>query len=266
MRLGITTTLEQYESAAEAGFDYYEPAVTALAKLDEEAWGNFLSRVSKAGLPVETACVLFPGEIKLVGPEADWDVSENYLKKVFPRLEQVGVKVVVLGSGGARRVPEGYPAESAEKQFISAARKIGDLAETFGILIALEPINHLETNFLNTVSEGLALVRKIKHPSVKLLADAWHMAKENEGPGVLFSAAEALIHAHTAGVVERRFPGTSGEKDLAGFFDTLMECGYAGRLTVEAKTDDFSKDAALAMGHLRHFFSGRALARQTVLV
>lgn len=265
MRLGINTSLENYESAAKVGFDYFEPAVTALAQLDEEAFENFKSRVSKTGLPVETACVLFPGEIKLVGETANWGAAESYLKKILARLERLGVKVVVLGSGGSRRIPEGYSPELAEKEFVAAAKKIGDLAEAHGILIALEPINRLETNFLNTVAEGLALVRKIKHPAVKLLADAWHMARENEGVGILFTSAEHLIHAHTAGVVARRFPGTPGENDLAGFFDTLKECGYAGRLTVEAKTEDFSKDAAVSLKYLRGILSGRVSVRETAL-
>ncbi|MBL8993485.1 MAG: hypothetical protein JNM63_09110, partial [Spirochaetia bacterium] len=102
MRLGINTSLENYESASEAGFDYFEPAAVALAKLDEEGFENFLARVSRTGLPVETACVLFPGEIKVVGPEASWKAAEIYLKKIFPRLQKLGVKIVVLGSGGAR--------------------------------------------------------------------------------------------------------------------------------------------------------------------
>jgi hypothetical protein len=41
-----------------------------------------------------------------------------YVAKAFDRVARLGVRIVVFGSGGARRVPEGYPRDDAVRQMV----------------------------------------------------------------------------------------------------------------------------------------------------
>jgi sugar phosphate isomerase/epimerase len=56
------------------------------------------------------------------------------------------------------------------------------MAEKYGVTIAVEPLNSGETNFINSLAEGVEIVDAVKSPRMKLLCDIYHMLKEDESP------------------------------------------------------------------------------------
>ena len=52
----------------------------------------------------------------------------------------------MFGSGGARRVPEGFPKEDAFEQFVEFGKRIAPEARAHGLTIAIEPLCRDETN------------------------------------------------------------------------------------------------------------------------
>ena len=57
---------------------------------------------------------------------------------------------------------------------------------------AIEPLNRQESNIVNSVAEGLALMRRVKRDEVQILADYYHMALESEDLSILRQAGPAL--------------------------------------------------------------------------
>jgi len=96
----------------------------------------------------------------------------------------------------------------------------------------LEPLNKGETNLLNSVTEGIAYVDAIDRPRIQLLADFYHMMKENEGPDAIRKADVRIRHCHIAELEGRKAPGTKGE-DLSGYFKALHDIGYTGGVSCE---------------------------------
>lgn len=48
---------------------------------------------------------------------------------------------------------------------------LGDVAAKYGITVVVEPLQTKETNLINTVAEGIEIVKKVDRPNVKCLAD-----------------------------------------------------------------------------------------------
>lgn len=250
MRFGCCASLEQIAPIVEAGYDYIElPVATVKAESPDIEFEPVIERVKAAGIVPEAWNCLLPGDMKITGPEVDGYRLERYLRTAFERIEELGGEVVVFGSGGARRVPDGFPLEEAREQIIEFVTLAGQIAGTHGITIAIEPLNSRECNIINSVSEGLEYVRSADHPFVKVLADLYHMDEENEPILDIVEAGNELVHTHTADT-GRLFPG-SGCYPHRQFFETLRSIGYNNRMSVECRWNEFAAECKSALEFLR---------------
>ena len=59
------------------------------------------------------------------------------------------------------------------------------VAAKYDVILALENLNSTECNFINTLSEALAVVKAVDHPNFRLCVDIYHMLKENESPAAI---------------------------------------------------------------------------------
>jgi sugar phosphate isomerase/epimerase len=144
---------------------------------------------------------------------------------------------------------------AAWKQIVELLGKLGPLAASRGITIAIEPLNRAESNIVNLASEGLRLIREVNHPNVQLLVDYYHLMMEREDPAIIAEAGPALRHLHLARVEGRAFP-LQPDEDFSRFFQWVRQIGYAGRCSVEAYTHDFAADAPPALRMLREATEG----------
>ena len=221
----------------EAGFDYVEVSVPNFVKPfePEEAFGETLASYRAAGLPIESANLFLPRELRCTGPDAvPMERLAEYAETVCRRLAAAGVPILVFGSGGARKLPEGWPKEKADEQFVALLSRIGPIAERHGVRIAVEPLARVECNYINTVDEGAALARASGSPAVGVLADCYHWARNGEGAETILAAKDRLIHAHLATMPNRKAPGVE-PYDFVPFFRALAAAGYDGRVTVEGR-------------------------------
>ena len=197
------------------------------------------------------ACNLFiPGDMKLVGPTVDETAILKYAEVVFQRCQQAQLKLIVWGSGGARRVPDGFDPGKARDQFISIVRKVAELAKKYNVVLALESLNHTETNFINTVAEALEIVKRVNHTNLRLNADVYHMLKENESPAILLTAGKYIVHCEIAEKEKRTPPGTMGD-DFREYLKALKKIKYKGRIMLECRWDNLATQAATGRENLQ---------------
>jgi len=253
MKIGICIAPDMLAAAKCAGFAYAELNISAVAAMEDDAFEALLVQVKSVGLPVEAMNVLLPGGITLLGAEATAAVElDAYLERAFARAEALGASTVVFGSGRARRRPEGMQEEEAQAALVPIARRMGDAAARHKLTIVVEPLNTKETNTINSIAEGAALVAGIAHTNVRLLADYYHMAVEKESmEAIKRLPAGTLCHAHIARGEGRTFPLSAAEDDYEGFFAALKSVGYDGRVSIEGGTQDFEQDAPRALAFLK---------------
>jgi len=251
MKIGICTQFENITEMEKIGFDYIEPSVAGLNKMDNKMFSNALSVVNNSNIKCEAFNVLFPAEIKLTGNYVKKEKIEEYIKFSFEKVALLGGKIVVFGSANSRNVPEGFEKYKAYEQLIEAAFIVGNIAKEFSITIAMEPLNKGESNILNSVLEGLEFVKTLDHENVKLLADFYHMRTDNEDISFIKSTGGYLQHTHIARGVDRKFPSVHNEDLYNDFFNSLEVCGYKGRVSIEGKSDNLIDDAKIALKLLR---------------
>ena len=217
--------------------------------VSEDRFRGIAERIRSSSVNIRSANVFIPGNLKLVGPDVDEAAVLAYVDTVMQRCNQAGVKLIVLGSGGARRIPPGFDSLTAARQFISIAGKIADLASKYQRVIALENLNHTETNFILTLGQAIAIAKAVDRPSFKVNADIYHMLMEQESPEVILTAGDLLANVHIAEKEERAYPGKRGT-DFKPFFRAMKAIGYNGGIIMECRWTDLPREVAIARAYL----------------
>ncbi len=235
-----------------AGFDFAEIGVGMVMRLSDD---DFESLVADS-LPIIAANSFIPFHFHIVSDGAVDEGSPlvDYLSRSLSRLSRLGVKTVVFGSGGARRIPDGMDRAAGleyVKKFLAVA---GDIAEKNGVMIAIEPLRECECNAINYSFEGERLAADVAHPSVAYLADAFHMAEGGEPADSLESADALPIHIHVSEAPDRTCPGKHGGEYLSEFASSLKRTAYSGTISVECGFSDFLSELPKALDFLKRNF------------
>jgi len=243
------------ESVRNAGYEYLELNTAEIALLTDAEFEKAFEMIRQVGLDVPVTNVFVPGHIKLVGPDVDFAKQNDYLQVAYERLHRLGVELVVFGSGGARRIPDGFSRYQARDQFVEFSHRAAVKASRYDIMLLIEPLRQDETNFINTVAEGFDLVREVDHPNFQVMIDFYHLAVENEDPDIVLEVADYLHHIHMANPNGRVFPSEWDEQPLyEAFFRNLREIGYDKRISIEARFDDFYAESQRSIQMMREAF------------
>ncbi|MBQ8209726.1 MAG: sugar phosphate isomerase/epimerase [Clostridia bacterium] len=259
MKFGVCCGMDRAAIAAEIGFDYVELNFSSLTRADEDTYNSFLSLIREKNIKCEAANCFLPGEYKITGENIDYEKIEAYLKKGFERANVVGIKTVVMGSGGARNLPDGYSYKDGVKDIICLVKNyVAPQAAKYGIDFVFEPLCKAESNIINTIKEGAMLASAIDMPNVGTLGDIYHMHVEGDTYDDVRELKGILRHAHISNPVsdnpeyKRIYMKNYSEYDYKGFLDALE---YAGceRVSIEASTDNFKEDATAAFKLLKTY-------------
>ena len=252
MQYGLCNDGALADEAAGAGYDFIEMGVAgALMPLEDEAsFGESLARIEAGALPCRAMNCFIPGQMKITGPEVDLAALEGYVATACRRASRAGVETIVFGSGGARRIPDGFDRDRGGEQIVAFCRMTAGVAGDCGLTVVVEPLSRDEANSLTTVAEAAAVVRRVDHPALRLLVDFYHWARDGDRMEDIVAAGDLLAHVHVATVPNRLAPG-SEPCDLGPFFGALRAGGYDGRVSIEAKFTDPPGDLPRALATMK---------------
>lgn len=228
MKFGVCIDYKRAQMVKELGFDYIEPMLSVVADYTEEEFEVCKNTLESLGLKAECFNALFFGDIKIIGANVNKSVIKDYLQKAFDRAKILGAETIVFGSGKARGTQDGYTKEECFEALVDICRFIGDIASEYGITIVIEPLCRQETDMINTVAEGIDLVKRVNHQNVKCLADMYHVACSGETLEAVETAGELLWHVHVSDVEELITP-----EALKKWKTALEKCGYNARISLE---------------------------------
>lgn len=252
MEIGICTSPESLEGIGVPAFDYVEANVQGFLRPEasEEAFAPSLELAASLALPIPVGCCFLPGDLKVTGPSVDAGRLERYAATAFERAARVGIQVIVFGSGGARRLPDGWPVEDGFRQFVEANRRIAPLAAKHGVTVVIEPLNRSECNLINSPTDGARVINEVDHPNIRLLVDFHHMLVEDQNPQEIMDCGPLIEHAHLAEKETRSAPGVKGD-DFRPFLQALKSIGYDRRISIESGWGDFSAEQQVATEEVR---------------
>lgn len=252
MQFGICTTVENSPAVKAAGWDFVEERVDLLIQglVPDSQW-NGAQRASKCVLPLPAANVLVQPVVKLTGPDASIDTIRSYMTTVLDRCHKIGIKTLVFGSGGARRVPDGFDQAQARRQILEFLRLIAPMLQQRGIMLVIEHLNRNETNIILSVEEAMTYVRELNHPNIRCLLDTYHFWLNQERMDSIAPALPWLKHVHVSDV--DRHPPKNG--DYRSIFSILKKGGYEGPISVEAINFDIEQDGKRVLAFLKDEWS-----------
>lgn len=233
MRLGICTSINNTDLAHSTGFDYVEISVgDLLPTQDDAAFAAVRGKAEASPIPIEACNCFVPGNIKVAGPVIDEEAIRTHMTTTLRRCAEIGISVMVFGSGGARQAPEGFPVERALEQYADAVRIAAEIGARYGVTIAMEPLAASECNVFHTVAEGIRIVDTLQHPNAKVLADSFHMLANNEPFDNIITAGKRLAHIHID-MPDVAAINAGADSYFPRFIAALTTAGYDGRVSIE---------------------------------
>jgi sugar phosphate isomerase/epimerase len=235
--MGIAAPLEKAAYLKTEGAEFLTANVVDFLVPDkpEEVFEKNLEKLATSPLPI-LACNGFirTPHLHATGPDANHDLIIEWSTTAFRRLKKAGGKFIVFGSSAARKLPDGWPKEKADEQFVALLKLMGPLAEAQGITVVVEQLQTKECNYINHLAEGAALIRATGHPNIRMLADLYHMACMGDTPADLKAAMDVVVHIEIAEKEGRTMPGVKGD-DFRPYFRVLREANYQGAICIEGK-------------------------------
>lgn len=252
MQLGICSSVENAATLAAAGASFVEEHIQKLLvpEQDDAAFAPILAQVKASPLPVIAANCFLPPTLPCTGPNVDTARLLRYGDTAFCRAAQCGIRYLVFGSAGARKIPAGFAREKAKEQFVAILKGLAPLAQKHSVIIVVEPLHQAECNFINSLAEGAEMVNAANHNHVWLLADIFHMLRDNEPASEIVRFGHLLRHAHIAEKEKRTAPGVKGD-DFRPYLRALQDANYAGALAIESSWGDLAAEAKPALDHLK---------------
>jgi len=183
-------------------------------------------------------------------PEARQDALERAKAGLHLAAELGSIGWVIVAT--ARREPQ-IPAPAPPKTLYEVQREmlidqlaqLAPVADDTGTLIVLEPLNRYESHFLKQLEQAADICKAVGSPSVKLMADFFHMNIEEADIGeAIEGCREYLAYVHLADS-NRCQPG-AGHLDFRPGFAALKRIGYDGYMTLECRMVGEDKSRALA--------------------
>ena len=163
------------------------------------------------------------------------EVRERAIERLRGHVDlagQLGSAVTIGSISGKLGSCQGQERRDRRAQALECLREVCHLAGRAGVAVLLEPLNRYESDYINTLADGMEVAAEIGAPNLKLLADTFHMSiEEADLAASLRAAGPSIGHVHLADT-NRQAPG-HGHLDVAGVLRALADTGYQGYLSFE---------------------------------
>jgi len=165
--------------------------------------------------------------------DPDKNIRKKHIEIIKRQIELASYFNAVVPIGLVRgRIKEGFSYEETEEWFAESLIECEKVAKNFNVIMTLEPLNRYETNFINTLDEGIKFIKKIRLQNVKILADIFHMNIEEVSISkAIIKAKNYIFHVHFADS-NRCAPG-DGHLNFREIVSSLVRINYNGFVAME---------------------------------
>jgi hypothetical protein len=207
------------------GYDFSEIPVTemVLPYDGEDVWSRQPAKLRGWNLPPFLAASHFLDHEMVTGPGVDFQALELLADRTLRRLGELGVEVAGIW-GAFFPLPAGFDRNRAVDQAVAYCDMLSSFCEKYGVMIALEPMAGKDTLFPSYL-DGIALAKKVNHPSIRVMADLNYFVELNEPLADIAVDPEYCLHVHIQGDTYQPNVGARGDLHLR-LFRILRGMGY----------------------------------------
>jgi 5-keto-L-gluconate epimerase len=223
---------EGLRAASQVGFHHIELSLRLPQDLQIERLVALLSKNNLTLTAIATGQSCLHDKLCLASPKNELSRRAGKRLKAFIDVAQpFGAAVIIGGIRGRLEGPQ-QKMKDQRQRAVDVMAACACYAQERDVPLLLEPINRYETNFVNTMREGLALLDEIGAPGFKLLLDTFHMnIEEPDTPAAIRLAGDHLGYIHFADS-NRQAPG-SGHTDFRSILQALDDINYQGIISTE---------------------------------
>ena len=237
-----TEKLDQLSHAKSLGFDVYEIAVENPDVIDVQ---RVLEEAKQVGIKVNI-CGAYGETRDISSLNAEYrDNGLAYGRRLIDMAAALGSPYVagpMYATVGRTCLGGKKEKQDQIRYAVDNMKRLAEYAAEKGILLALEPLNRFETDFMNTVEQGLDFLDQVHYDHVGFLLDTFHMNIEEKSLPAAIRLAEGRVFDFHACANDR---GTPGEDhfDWPAIRDALADIKYAGPVVIESFTPEIHEIA-----------------------
>jgi sugar phosphate isomerase/epimerase len=162
---------------------------------------------------------------------AQREQARQFVRSIIDMGAPFGAPAIIGSMQG--RPGAGMDRDAALACLRDALDQLGDYAHQYGVPLLFEPLNRYETHLVNTISDGVNLLRTLDTTKIRLLADLFHMnIEEADVAQAIRDGAGHIGHLHF--VDSNRRPAGCGHLDYLPIAAALREIDYDGYASAEA--------------------------------
>lgn len=238
--------------AAELGYDGVELALLDRSQVDLPELRGLLASTGLSIPMVSTGQIFATGGCSFASSDpAVRRKAEDLFRGLIEVAAEFGAQVNIGRVRGA--IAGNGTRTEVEARVADSLQRLSEVAAALGSVIALEPVNRYEIDFLNSCDEAVDFLDRFDLGKVKIMPDLFHMNIEDPSiEGALLRCAGRVSYVHLADS-NRRSPG-AGHLDFSRVVTTLRACGYRGWVGAEIlPLPDPDSAAARAAEYLHRF-------------
>ena len=213
------------------GYDGVELMTIDPGKLN---WDTVKKTAEDLGLVVGLVCTgEIYGQLGLSFADPDAGRRQEAIDRVNGIIDFAASQNAKVNIGRVRgQYRPDVPHEQTEEWAVEAFRAISDHAAPKGVMIALENVTIMQTNFINTMAEARRIIDMTDRPNFRAMMDVFHLnIEEKDMYQAIRDYADINVHVHLCDN-NRRYPGNCG-MDFEKIIQTFHDVGYDDLFSTE---------------------------------
>ncbi len=192
------------------GFDVLEINAGTIAALGADEKKRLKDAAAKTGINM-SCCIGLPPSSDLASSDiAVRQAGINHLNRIGDAMVECGIdrlSGIIYSNWPGSFEGRGATKQQAWDFSVASMKEAIKKAEDLGLIYNVEVVNRFEQFLMNTAAEGVAYVKEVGSPNLKILLDTFHMnIEEDTIGGAIETAGKYLGHLHT-GESNRKPPG-----------------------------------------------------------
>lgn len=228
-----TNSFDLVYKIKDMGYDILEIAVENKDLID---WAKLKEIVNEIGLSV-TISGAFGAEKDISSDDpAIREQGLNYIIdciKIAQNMKSPIFTGPVYSAVGKTRVVSVEQKKQERAWCVENLTKVGKIAQNYGVVVGVEPLNRFETDMVNTAEQALSIVQEVSNPNIKISLDTFHCNIEEKNiPDTIRKIGKDLLCHVQGNESDRGTPGT-GNLDWNGIKTALNDINYEGAMVIE---------------------------------
>lgn len=235
------TDLAALEAAAKHGFTSAELPVALIMDMDDAQFRDQRQGLLQSGLTFDVFAAPLPPGVRVTEKGFNIYVWSEYLKKALERVGVLGGSKVVWSDGRSRILPLEGEVEAAKRQALQFLFMLGELAETNGIDVLVEPLDPRRTNFLTTMQEVREFLDLVGRSNLSSLISLRDLDAIGFDETAFERHAQMISHVYMENPLSpagtRLCPRAADGGDYRTFLGRLSKIAYSGTITLPEGAD-----------------------------